>query len=331
MSIRTLMQLFDEHANGKLSDYELSKRLHVLDGKGVLPVPSDPHALQMVTAVFTPPRTDNQEGEDHDLHLQGGHAADEDTGDQAAVDRGEENLHEKDNKIGAEEGVAGAAAMFYNVDAVDMAAAQVEIIPDSDDQAEEASRIQPQQRAPNLRAPNDASGHEMTMTPDMISRDLDPTFPPPSDDGQFNPSPFQKRLLDHVAYVRAEVGHNTGLLVMATALGKTVFCMLDIQRQFQEWSEREKEPIAGGRRKRGRKEEEKDKQGRRGQGGGGGKGKEIEDEQEQDDDDDEKEEPLAAGKENAGARGKGKQSDAVAAEEGEIVWAKERKVLRTLL
>lgn len=321
MSIRTLMQLFDEHANGKLSDYELSKRLHVLDGKGVLPVPSDPHALQMVTAVFPPPTTDNQdnqEGEDHH--------AEEDTGDQAAVDRGEENLHEKDNKIGAEQ---GPVEMFYN--AVDMA--QVEIIHDSDDQAEiihdsdaaQASRIQPQQRAPNLRAPNDASGHE--MTPDMISRDLDPTFPPPSDDGQFNPSPFQKRLLDHVAYVRAEVGHNTGLLVMATALGKTVFCMLDIQRQFQEWSEREKEPLAGGRRKRGRKEEEKDKQGRRGQGGGGGKGKEKEDEQEQDDDDNDKEKPLAAGKENARARGRGKESDDVAAAEGEIVWAKERKVL----
>jgi hypothetical protein len=298
----------------------------VLDGKGVLPVPCDPHALQMVTAAFPPSRTDNQGGE--------GYNAEEDTGDQAAVDRGEENLHEKDNKIGAEQGVAGDE-MFYN--AVDMAAAQFEIIHDSDDQAEiihdsdaaQASRIQPQQRAPNLRL--DASGHEMTMTPDMISRDLDPTFPPPSDDGQFNPSPFQKRLLDHVAYVRAEVGHSTGLLVMATALGKTVFCMLDIQRQFQELSERKKEPTAGGRRKRGRKEEENDKQGRRGEGGGGGKGKQKEDEQEEDDEDDDKEEPLAARKENARARGKGKEIDAVAAEEGEIVWAKERKVLGTRL
>ena len=330
MSIRTLMQLFDEHANGKLSDYELSKRLHVLDGKGVLPVPGDPHALQMVAALFLPSRTNNQEGQ--------GHNAEEDTGDQAAAERGEENLHEKDNKIGAEQRVvAGAAAMFYNVDAVDVAAAQFEIIHDSDDQAEiihdsdaaQASRIQSQQRAPNLRL--DASGHEMTMTPDMISLDLDPTFPPPSDDGQFNPSPFQKRLLDHVAYVRAEVGHSTGLLVMATALGKTVFCMLDIQRQFQELSERKKEPTAGGRRKRGRKEEENDKQGRRGEGGGGGKGKQKEDEQEEDDEDDDKEEPLAARKENARARGKGKEIDAMAAEEEEIVWAKERKVLGTRL
>ena len=32
-----LMQLFDEHASGQVGEYELSQRLHLLDGKGVLP------------------------------------------------------------------------------------------------------------------------------------------------------------------------------------------------------------------------------------------------------------------------------------------------------
>ena len=55
----------------------------------------------------------------------------------------------------------------------------------------------------------------------------------PSRPPAFGFSPrLQNRLLEHVAQVRERVGHSTGLLVMATALGKTVFCILDIQRLF---------------------------------------------------------------------------------------------------
>ena len=41
MSLHALLHLMDGHASGAFSDHELSRRLHSLDGKGVLPAPND--------------------------------------------------------------------------------------------------------------------------------------------------------------------------------------------------------------------------------------------------------------------------------------------------
>ncbi|KAG9391587.1 Helicase conserved C-terminal domain [Carpediemonas membranifera] len=50
---------------------------------------------------------------------------------------------------------------------------------------------------------------------------------------RYTPSEFQAHILNHINKVRKMVHHNVGLLVMATALGKTVVVALDIERQIR--------------------------------------------------------------------------------------------------
>jgi len=65
-----------------------------------------------------------------------------------------------------------------------------------------------------------------------LTEELDPTFPGAAADGSFQPSPFQEALLQHVAQVRERLQHSTGLVVMATALGKTIFAILDMSNRL---------------------------------------------------------------------------------------------------
>lgn len=48
----------------------------------------------------------------------------------------------------------------------------------------------------------------------------------------YSPSGFQCSLLSHMRWQRRLVGHKTGLLVLATALGKTVLTMLDLEAEL---------------------------------------------------------------------------------------------------
>jgi hypothetical protein len=50
----------------------------------------------------------------------------------------------------------------------------------------------------------------------------------------FSPSGFQAALLAHMRWQRQLVGHKTGLLVLATALGKTILAILDIESEIME-------------------------------------------------------------------------------------------------
>ena len=236
-SLRSLLLLFDKHANGDLSDYEVSAHLHDFDGAGVLQVAEDSRV-----ASTGGEREGEGEGEG-DGEGEGGEGGEGEGG--AAAAAAADCIHERPAEregMGREGKACGAGDSAASADArsaagkargdavgavVAAAAADVEVIPDSEeDVADEASDGAGTSTGADA-CKGSTGGHEMTVT-----RDIDTTFPPPSADGRFSPSPFQKALLGHVARVRDHVGHRTGLLVMATALGKTVFCILDIQRQF---------------------------------------------------------------------------------------------------
>ncbi len=70
---------------------------------------------------------------------------------------------------------------------------------------------------------------EHTLRLDEV-RTLSSAFPP--NKSRFMPSEFQRRVLEHISSVRQVVHHKRGLLVMATALGKTVVVALDIEREL---------------------------------------------------------------------------------------------------
>ena len=214
MSVQQLLALFDAHAAKTLSDYELSLRLHRLDGRGVLAADgagadggaaaaSHATALERRTLSHSPP-SEKHEGEA-----------------QAAEDPADE-----DRRCWSSDIQAKAKALSAHVP-------DVTIIPDSDEEAGAGGiccHATGQRPASTSAARQQAPGcYEMRVT-----ADLDTSFPPPSVDGRFAPSVFQQQLLEHVACVREQAGHCTGLLVMATALGKTVFCILDLERQFRQ-------------------------------------------------------------------------------------------------
>eukprot|EP00960_Hanusia_phi_P031252 749183-Hanusia_phi.AAC.1 len=94
-----------------------------------------------------------------------------------------------------------------------------EVIPDSQEEANDVQQQDPPPPPP----------FSCTM---VVTPDLDTAFPPMKQE-RFSPSPFQVALLQHVDKVRAHLCHQVGLLVMATALGKTIFCILDIERQLR--------------------------------------------------------------------------------------------------
>ena len=213
MSVQQLLALFEAHAAKTLSDYELSLRLHRLDGRGVLAADgagadggaaaaSHATALERRTLSHSPP-SEKHEGEA-----------------QAAEDPADE-----DRRCWSSDIQAKAKALCAHVP-------DVTIIPDSDEEAGAGGiccHATGQRQASTSAARQQAPGcYEMRVT-----ADLDTSFPPPSVDGRFAPSVFQQQLLEHVACVREQAGHCTGLLVMATALGKTVFCILDLERQFR--------------------------------------------------------------------------------------------------
>jgi hypothetical protein len=193
-SLRSLVLLFDKHASGELSDYEVSSHLHLFDGAGVLPVPGGDHRTEAQQRRTPDKVTDVDDGTD----------VDGSKGQEVGAGR---DLQDCDGAAAAEPpSAAGPAAP----------AAEVDVIPDSEeDVTDDASAAAPEAKAA-LHHVENACGQEMTL-----SRDIDTTFPPPTGDGRFSPSPFQRALLRHVAGVRRHVGHCTGLLVMATALGKT--------------------------------------------------------------------------------------------------------------
>jgi len=52
----------------------------------------------------------------------------------------------------------------------------------------------------------------------------------------YKASEFQRVVLDHCDKVRKVVDHKTGLMVLATGLGKTILAILDIEREFKSLS-----------------------------------------------------------------------------------------------
>ena len=217
MSLKHLLRLFDLHASGQLDDHALSTRLHLFDGKGILPPSDGAHDAANPQPTY---------------HAAG--ANDE----AAALPRGRHaDVEDIDHVL--------AAPAPAPADAIAAAAEQLEIIIDSDSDSSEVAGGGGHGGGVGAAGAADVGGdpnaplhvnRDVRDAPEcyqmQITADLSPAFPPASPDGRFAPSGFQLALLEHVSWVRRQVGHSTGLLVMATALGKTVFCILDIQRQF---------------------------------------------------------------------------------------------------
>ena len=61
---------------------------------------------------------------------------------------------------------------------------------------------------------------------------LDHSFVAPVD-GVFQPSEFQRAVLERIDARRARCMHKTGLIVMATAAGKTILALLDVERELR--------------------------------------------------------------------------------------------------
>ena len=70
-----------------------------------------------------------------------------------------------------------------------------------------------------------------TLSPEILAK-IDPKYPKDHKNG-FVASPFQEAILNHMASVRELTGHSYGLCILATALGKTILAILDIERQIQ--------------------------------------------------------------------------------------------------
>ena len=205
-SLRSLVQLFDKHASGELSDYEVSTYLHRFDGAGVLPaLEQDSGRVERTAADSDHHKTCNLEEGDRERQRTDGSG------------------HEEESSAAADASASGKTAVTTTAAAV--------VVVDAISDSEEDTTVEAKDGAAAVASADafkeSKIGHEMTVTSDM-----DTTFPPPNPNGLFCPSSFQKALLSHVTRVRQDVGHCTGLLVMATALGKTVFCILDIHRQF---------------------------------------------------------------------------------------------------
>ena len=74
---------------------------------------------------------------------------------------------------------------------------------------------------------------------------LDPTFPPPVQ-GRFQPSEFQRAILHRMQQIRLKRGHKIGLAIMATAVGKTVLGIIDIQCDMEEMRKHDPKLVQSG-------------------------------------------------------------------------------------